>query len=49
MMSGMQAPFPREQVELSAAELDEFEHMTSVFERVEEHVLNPALMLHVTR
>ncbi|EEI17137.1 hypothetical protein HMPREF0298_1075 [Corynebacterium lipophiloflavum DSM 44291] len=49
MMSGMQTPFLREQVELSNAELAEFDQLTSVFERVEEHVLNPALMVYVTR
>ncbi|QPK84383.1 hypothetical protein G7Y29_08120 [Corynebacterium qintianiae] len=45
----MQTPFLREQVELSHAELDSFDQLTSVLERVEEHVLNPALMLYVTR
>ncbi len=49
MMSGMQTPFLREQVDLSHAELAEFDQLTSAFEYVEEHVLNPALMLYVTR
>lgn len=49
MMSGMQTPFLREQVDLSRAEEDEFDALIRVFERVEEHTLNPALMLHITR
>ncbi len=49
MMTGMQAPFPREQAELSAHEAREFDQLTSVFERNEEHLLNPALMFYVTR
>ena len=49
MMTGMQAPFPREQVDLSPMELSEFDRLTSDFERNEEHLLNPALMFYVTR
>lgn len=49
MMTGMQAPFPREQAQLSPAEVSEFDQLTSVFERNEEHLLNPALMFYVTR
>lgn len=49
MMSGMQTPFLREQVDLSHTELAEFDQLTSAFEYVEEHVLNPALLFYVTR
>lgn len=41
--------FPHEQVQLSVAELEVFEGLTEIFERREEHVLDPALMLHITR
>ncbi|WP_179948255.1 hypothetical protein [Corynebacterium liangguodongii] len=45
----MQTPFLREQVDLTVGELEEFDVLTSVFERNEEHVLNPALMFHICR
>lgn len=40
----MQRPVPREQSQLSDAEAAEFEQLISGFERVEEHVLNWALI-----
>ncbi|WP_291314122.1 hypothetical protein [Corynebacterium sp. UBA2622] len=45
----MQAPTPREQTQLTSRELDTFEAMTSVFEYNEEHLLDPSLVLYVTR
>ena len=41
---GMQRPVPREQVQLSPAEAHEFEDLTAVFERVEEHLLSWSLV-----
>lgn len=45
----MQTPVPREQVQLSASELQEFDTLAAQFERVEEHVLDASLMLYVNR
>ena len=45
----MQTPVPREQVTLTAAEVHEFDTLTSAFERVEEHLLDQSLMFYVTR
>lgn len=45
----MQTPVPREQVQLTAAEMQHFEALTSVFERVEEHVLDQSLVPYITR
>lgn len=45
----MQTPVPREQVHLSAAEVQEFSVLAAGFERVEEHLLDQSLMLYITR
>lgn len=45
----MQTPVPREQVQLSAAEVHEFDAMAMNFERVEEHLLDPTLVPYITR
>ncbi|WP_169331503.1 hypothetical protein [Corynebacterium capitovis] len=45
----MQAPIPREQVQLTSQELDTFDCLTGEFERSEEHLVDPSLALYVTR
>ena len=45
----MQTPVPREQVQLSVSELEEFDALTAQFERVEEHLLDSSLMFYVNR
>ncbi|MDY5784852.1 MULTISPECIES: hypothetical protein [unclassified Corynebacterium] len=45
----MQAPFPREQTQLTHSEVDAFEKMASGFELSQEHLLDPSLMFYVTR
>ncbi|MDK8794126.1 hypothetical protein QP994_01225 [Corynebacterium sp. MSK044] len=41
--------FPHEQIQLSTAELEVFQGLTEIFEVRQEHVLDPALMLYITR
>lgn len=43
----MQAPHPREHIELTQFELEEFDGLIGAFEVVQEHVLDPTLMLYI--
>ncbi|WP_342318236.1 hypothetical protein [Corynebacterium mayonis] len=45
----MQAPFPREQTHLTGDEMDTFDNLVEGFEHSQEHLLDPSLMLYVTR
>ncbi len=46
-MITMQMPDNREHVALSVEESSEFSRLTAIFEVVEEHVLDPELLLQV--
>ncbi|MHA2789527.1 hypothetical protein ACXZ66_10325 [Corynebacterium sp. S7] len=41
------APNPREHIQLTPSELDEFDELAGTFEVKQEHLLDPTLLLYI--